>query len=261
MREVGGAEMNGGETRILSHDVEVGGAVAFTRGEAVTVEAVEPNPERPEYKYVVYSRAVERRYQLREEDFEAPGPLHFAPGDAFQQGVMAQPPPGHGTPDHAPRQAAYMPPTVTRAMTSSDGKIMWFSAITGSFGLFILAGTFLPWLSFMGFRGGSGWDLMLHGGFGGFSLLIRGEGAIIFTGFWSIAVGIAVTAGGVLLFTRRTVGGWVARIAGALGGLFSCLTLITIYMHGLRAGVGLWLFLLSGVGSVIVGSVAMKAFD
>lgn len=255
--------MSNGQTRRIAVDIDIDGAIAFNRGEQVVIEAVEPNPDRPEYKFIVYSNNLRKRYQLRDADFEAAEqPQYFAPGDAFQQGVIAPVQPGYASAQlPAQGQSPYRPATVKRQMRGDEARILWFSIATGGLGLLVFIGTFLPWISFLGFHGGSGWDAMLHGSFGGgFSLLIRGEGVIFFTGFWSLAVGVAVMVGGVLLFTRRTLGGWIARIAGGIGAACSMLTMATLFMNGLSAGVGLWLFFVFSVGGVIAGSLTMRGF-
>lgn len=252
--------MSNGEVRTVAQDIDVGGAIAFTRGEQVVIEAVEPNPERPEYMYVVHSRIMGRHYQLRDADLlPVEQPQHFAPGDAFQQGVIA--PVQYGAPPQAGPTQPYRPATVTRPMAEGESKIMWFSLGTGVLGLLVIIGTFLPWLSALGINGGSGWQAMLHGSAtGGFSIVVTGLGVVFFTGFWSLAAGIAIIAGAVLLFLRRTVGGWVARIAGGVGAGCAMVTMATIYTHGLRAGVGLWFFFLFSVGAIVVGSLTMNTF-
>lgn len=103
--------MSNGEVRQITRDIDIGGARAFTKGEQVVIERAEPNPERPEYKHVVFSRLMGKWFQLRDEDLEAPQYLpprdaeqsqYFAPGDAFQQGVIASgPPPPLASPSDA----------------------------------------------------------------------------------------------------------------------------------------------------------------
>ena len=67
------------EIRIVAHDIIIGGEKAFYHGEHVSIEALSPNPERPEYKYVVYSNSLKRRFQLRDEDLIMPQPQFQAP--------------------------------------------------------------------------------------------------------------------------------------------------------------------------------------
>ncbi len=208
--------MSNGEVRQIARDIDVGGATAFTKGEQVVIERTVPNPERPEYEHVVFSRVTGKWFQLRDEDLEAPQYLppqgadpsqYFAPGDAFQQGVITSGPPVQfASPSDAfsqPYGAAqtHRPPLAqTRTMSRQDEtRIMWFSSGIAALGLLIVITTFLPWLNFMGLQLGSGWNAMLHGSSsgGGFSLFVHGDGVIFFTGFWSIAVGLAVITGGV----------------------------------------------------------------
>jgi hypothetical protein len=274
--------VSNGEVWQIAHDVDVGGgAIAFTKGEQVTIQSTVPNAERPEYRHFVFSRVMGQWYQLRDEDLEAP--QHFAPGDAFQQGVIAPAPqapyssPGDafgqparfGMPADAfgqpygAAQAAPAPRTRTVSITGKDEKrVLWFSGAVTALGILIIVATFLPWLQLMGFKLGSGWSAMMHGGSSnGFAFFIHGEGVLFFTGFWSILVGLAVITGGVMLYMRYTAGSWIARIAGGLGVIFSSLTIITIVTHGLGAGVGLWLFNLMSLAAVIVSVLSIRAFQ
>jgi predicted nucleic-acid-binding protein len=52
----------------ITHDIVVDGKYAFLRNEEVLVELVRLNAERPEYKYVIHSLFLNKRFQLREED-------------------------------------------------------------------------------------------------------------------------------------------------------------------------------------------------
>lgn len=53
---------------MISRDILVEGQVAFSRNEKVTVELIAPNPGRPEYKYVVLSQKLGKRFQLSDAD-------------------------------------------------------------------------------------------------------------------------------------------------------------------------------------------------
>jgi hypothetical protein len=53
----------------ITHDVLIGGMLAFRAGESVIIDTVDPNPQRPENRFVVTSRILTgRRFQLRQED-------------------------------------------------------------------------------------------------------------------------------------------------------------------------------------------------
>jgi hypothetical protein len=257
--------MPNGDTRNIARDIVIQGARVFSQGEPVRIETVDPNPQQPEYRNVVFSSAAGKWFQLRDEDFEggvpAPAvPQHFAPGDAFQQGVItpgaqyAQPLQPGAT------QHSYKPKTVVREMKGNERGLILFSIATGAFGFLVLVGTFLPWVSLFGAQGGSGWQMMLHGTGGGFSIIIRGEGVVFFTGIWSILVGLAVMTGAVLLYTRRTLGGWIACIAGTVGVFCALISSITLMTNGLTAAVGLWLFSLFSCAASVSGGLTMKRF-
>jgi hypothetical protein len=55
----------------IVRDIHVPDGQAFTAGEVVTIEKVDPNRERPEYKYVVYSAWLDKRFLLSESDVTA----------------------------------------------------------------------------------------------------------------------------------------------------------------------------------------------
>ena len=75
--------MQAGDSGFIKREILVSGIVAFTRNQQVTVEKVDPNPERPQFKYVVYSRDLERRFQLTDNDIE-PAPAYVAPQQGKQ---------------------------------------------------------------------------------------------------------------------------------------------------------------------------------
>ena len=276
--------MTNGEVWQITNDIDVGGgAIAFTKGEQVTIYSTVPNPERPEYRHYVFSRAMGQWYQLRNEDLEpASEPQHFAPGDALQQGVIAPAPgapytsPGDAFgqparfgvpadafgPSYGAAQAAQGPRTRTVSMKGSDEKrMMWFSIAITALGALIVITTFLPWLTLMGFKLGSGWNAMMHGSSSnGFSFYIHGEGVLFFTGFWSILVGLAVITGGVMLYMHYTLGSWIAWIAGGVGVLCSVRSTLTFVTHSLSAGAGLWLFNLASLAALIVSVWSIRAF-
>jgi hypothetical protein len=282
--------MTNGDVRVIAGDIIAGGVTAFSKGERVAIEGVDPNPQRPEYKYVVFSRLTGKRFQLRDADLEplpvleqapaygAASPVPFqpsaepeqpylSPGDAFQQGVMNDGPqeqfysPGDAFQPTPGYQPAYRPPARAagrRYGAPSPAKVMWYGIATGAAGFTVIVSTFLPWLSFLGFRGGSGWSTMLHGTGGGFSILLTGEGVLFFTGFWSIAVGLAIIAGVVLMFMRQRVGGLIAQIAGALGALFALTSMITAFSNSLTPAIGLWLFLTFSAAGAILAGVTLR---
>ena len=79
------ADIQPGTAVTIASDVVANGAVMFSGGEQVTVQQVSPNPERPEYRYVVYSARANSWFTLREVDFVAPyAPPPVPPAPAQQ---------------------------------------------------------------------------------------------------------------------------------------------------------------------------------
>lgn len=56
------------ESGVISRDVEIGGRLAFHRGDRVIIEAVSPDPQRPRYKYVVASETIGKKFRLSDDD-------------------------------------------------------------------------------------------------------------------------------------------------------------------------------------------------
>ena len=53
---------------LITRDIVIGGEIAFRNGESVIVEDVAPDPQRPEYKYIVRSATLQKYFQLSEND-------------------------------------------------------------------------------------------------------------------------------------------------------------------------------------------------
>ena len=58
------SEIQAGIMAVISHDIVVENQYAFRQGEQVVVERISPNPQRPEYRYVVVSVTLQKRFQL-----------------------------------------------------------------------------------------------------------------------------------------------------------------------------------------------------
>jgi len=126
------ADVQQGTNVTIAADIAVEGVLTFAAGEQVTVQQVAPNPQRPEYKYTVFSAKTGKWFMLRDADIMAPAqPAAYAPPPIppqQQQAPFAQAPPG-------PQQqfGAPAPPRAAGAgvdfsgMESSD----WLVAIGG----------------------------------------------------------------------------------------------------------------------------------
>ena len=60
-------------------DIVIGDQTAFRQGEQVLVEGISPNPQRPEYKYVILSTSLQKRYQLSDADIATTQPARSQP--------------------------------------------------------------------------------------------------------------------------------------------------------------------------------------
>lgn len=55
----------------ITRDIVINGQSAFIKGENVDIESVSPDPNRPEYKYVVLSKPLNQRFRLSDNDLAA----------------------------------------------------------------------------------------------------------------------------------------------------------------------------------------------
>ena len=97
------ADIQPGTTASIAADIVVNGAVAFGRGEQVTVQQVSPLADKPEYKYVVYSQRSGSWFTLRDADFVA---AYAPPAPAAQVYTAQQQPPYMAPPQPQKSNAA-----------------------------------------------------------------------------------------------------------------------------------------------------------
>jgi len=79
-------EIQEGTSAFVTHDIVIENQFAFGKGEQVFVEAVTPNQQRPEYRYVVTSPYLQKRFQLSDAELMMPAvppPAYEAPNCAF----------------------------------------------------------------------------------------------------------------------------------------------------------------------------------
>jgi len=65
-----GYDLKAGDTCTVQRQLMFDGKLAFNKGEQVRVEAVNPDPQRPGFKYVVFSRLLQQPIRLRGIDIE-----------------------------------------------------------------------------------------------------------------------------------------------------------------------------------------------
>jgi hypothetical protein len=140
------------------------------------------------------------------------------------------------------------------------GASLVYSLVTLACGLAVILSTFLPWASMLGFNV-SGWRMMWNvaGSDIGNFLFAHGEGMIIFTGFWSLLVGVAMAVGIAVLLSGRRSGGRIAQVAGGLGLVLSITTAVMLYTHSVGADIGLWMFIVFSLAAVILTQLAIRS--
>lgn len=52
----------------ITHDIKIGDQLAFTKGEQIEIESINPDPNRPEYRNVVLSKGLNKRFRLSDRD-------------------------------------------------------------------------------------------------------------------------------------------------------------------------------------------------
>ena len=68
------ATQAGTEFATIDHDVMIGDQQAFAKGEQVQIEQVNPDPNRPDHKYVVLSKSLNKHFRLSDKDLTQPPP-------------------------------------------------------------------------------------------------------------------------------------------------------------------------------------------
>ena len=61
-----------GDLCSIKKSIRINGELAFRKGERVRIERINPNPERPEYMYVVYSEILQKLLELSERNLGQP---------------------------------------------------------------------------------------------------------------------------------------------------------------------------------------------
>jgi hypothetical protein len=256
----------------ITNDILVGGQVALTRGEEAMVEGVQPDDVRPEYKFVVLSPRLGTRFLLRDEDRYAAPPVQGLPPSQPQypqeQYYGEQPAYQPEQEYRAPGEAFMQPPPPLSVQTAgkpkpqlaSDTKVISLSIATGACGLLVIIATFLPWLTYPGVKGATGWSTMVQGMHGGFSLVLRAPGVMFFTGFWSLLLGSAIVTGGVLLLLGSAYGARVVQVAGLISVVLVLFSIITASTNGLTVGIGLWMFNFLALAASVLAQLTFRAY-
>ena len=66
-----GGDFHPGQVCFVREDIVFNDQIAFHKGDRVRVEKIDPNPQNPVYKYVVFSNDMQRSFELRDKDLES----------------------------------------------------------------------------------------------------------------------------------------------------------------------------------------------
>jgi len=185
------------------------------------------------------------------------GPQYNMPGYYYQQQPAT-------APVQWPQDYGYNPSqgreTGQRGAAVRGGAPLVYSLVTLACGLAVILSTFLPWAGMLGYNV-SGWSMLSAGGWsnGGNFLFAYGKGMLVFTGFWSLLVGVAIVAGIAILLSGRRFGARIAQVAGGMGLVLSLITIVMLYTHKVGAGIGLWMFVVLSAASVVFAQLAVRA--
>lgn len=129
--------------------------------------------------------------------------------------------------------------------------------LAGASGVLMIISTFLTWISGSGM---TGWSMMSSSGFGTTRNFLFSVGAskIVFTGFWSLILGILVVAGAVTLVTGWGGANGLVLTGGILGLAISVVSIVMLYTvkpTAIAPGVGLWLFAVFSLIAAVAGGV------
>jgi hypothetical protein len=115
----------------IKSDMIIDGQKAFAAGELVSVEKVDPNPQKPQFRYVVRSTSLGRNFQLSEDDFVVSGRVK-APAAAGPADTPSSRPAGAQTPAGSAKPAETAPKTgfsLTSFIRGNKKTLVWLALV------------------------------------------------------------------------------------------------------------------------------------
>lgn len=144
-------------------------------------------------------------------------------------------------------------------------------ALTVLAGIIIIFSTFLSWVastsssySYDISGSATGWELMRTGpGFtaNGFSPVLSSNGAVFFTGFFSLLLGGFLVVAAVITIVRRRPGGIITVIFALLASIIAAFNMVMVYVElsEARPDVGLWLFAGTALFAIVTGVISLSS--
>lgn len=190
------------------------------------------------------------------------GPVYRPPYQPTMQLPQQYPPQAapYGQPQY-PGQPPYAPGYPPAAAVRRGSALLGFLGLVAGAG--VAAGTFLSWTTKATV---TGWQiarlsrLMTNGNF----FFSWGNRTIFFSGFWSLLAGALIILGSIVMFFRRSIGGWITLISGLIGTAVAAVNVTMMFtkMSGgevgsVTPGIGLWLFVGLSAAALVLGIIGI----
>lgn len=165
-----------------------------------------------------------------------------------------------------------------------DLSALVFGSLTALSGIVVLYSTWLRWFTISG-EGVTfsltGYELafppaLVSEEMAGGNILFMTE-PFMFTGFWSIILGLTIMAAALLLLMRRRAGTSVSIVAGVFGGIIAVVDVVQVYRKfqlttyrelqleladlSISVNMGLWLLLGLSVGAIVLAYLSLRRVD
>jgi hypothetical protein len=66
-------QINPGDKCVIARDIVINGQVAFKHNDPVIINRIQPSPQSPQHKYVVYSQSLKQEFALSDADIRSAG--------------------------------------------------------------------------------------------------------------------------------------------------------------------------------------------
>lgn len=152
--------------------------------------------------------------------------------------------------------------------TARPGGSILLGILTLVAGGIAIGATFLAWISAASVAGisasASGLMLMTSGstlGGSGFNLILTSEGAIFFTGFFSLLFGALIVIAAIITMLRRRPGGIIAFLLALCATAVAAIdvTMVFAKVPGASPGIGLWMFAGASLVALVLGIISLSS--
>jgi len=163
---------------------------------------------------------------------------------------------------------SYGQPLATGYEIARPGGSVLLGMLTLVAGGIAIGSTFLAWISASSVAGisasASGLLLMTSGsalGGSGFNMVLTSEGAIFFTGFFSLLFGALIVIAAIITMFRRRPGGIIAFLLALCATAIAAIdvTMVFAKVPGASPGIGLWMFAGASLVALVLGIISLSS--